>query len=337
MGKPPGKCYPLPLNIAGMGHYVPQNVISSQALEEERSLEPGWCEKNLGIRERRWITGETPSFLGAKAAREALAVAGMEADDIDLIVSASGTAALERGLPDGGPLLQRHLGLEGSGIPCFTMHNNDLGFMLALDNCSAMLNAGRYENILLVCAEVFSRNLDDDNPHVYGLFGDGAAAAVLRPPRPGENSSILGARFETHSAAAADYHSLMGLALSGRTTISPGDLSLHIDSRSFSDHSRRFMAGLLDRFSQERADIRQDIGLFSAPPPGQPFLYSLMVGGAKPQSLDTGMMQWGFCGAAAIPLALCQAVSQGKVARGDRLLLVGAGAGLAVGAMILSY
>ena len=111
----------LPLKIIGLGRYLPERIVPSAEVEALCGLPPGWIERRSGVRERHWATTETSSYMGAQAAREAVAQAGLALSDIDLILNASGTP--EQAIPDGGPLIQRQLGLGGSGIPCLSVHN----------------------------------------------------------------------------------------------------------------------------------------------------------------------------------------------------------------------
>jgi len=82
----------LPVKIAGMGRYLPSRVVPSSEVETLCGLPPGWIEKRTGVRERRWVSGESNAFLAAKAAREAINNASLTLQDIDLIINASGAA-----------------------------------------------------------------------------------------------------------------------------------------------------------------------------------------------------------------------------------------------------
>src|ERR1051325_5018268 len=109
-----------PLKIVGTGHYAPKRVVPNSEVEAMCNLPAGWIEQKTGVRERRWVTNETSTFMGAQAARQAAADAGMKLNDIDLIIHASAT--WPQAVPDGAHLIQRELGLESSGISCMTVH-----------------------------------------------------------------------------------------------------------------------------------------------------------------------------------------------------------------------
>ena len=145
---------PQPLKIVGLGRYLPRRVVPSAEVEALCGLPAGWIEQRSGVRERHWATTETSSYMGAHAAREAVAEAGLALSDLDLIINASGTP--EQAIPDGGPLVQRQLGLGRSGIACLSVHATCLSFLAAIDLSANLLATGRYQLILIVTSEIGS-------------------------------------------------------------------------------------------------------------------------------------------------------------------------------------
>lgn len=336
MDKLSDQCYPLPLKIIGMGRYLPKRVISSNELEEKYSLEKGWCEAKLGVAQRRWVEDETPSFMGAEAAREAIGEAGLDPDDIDLIINASGTASLERGLPDGGPLLQQQLGLESSGIPAFSVQNNCLSFMLALDVCATLLATGRYQVILAVSSEILSLNLDSNNPHVYGLFADGSAAAILTRTPEGENSALHSGRFETYGNSSTYLQSLLGKKLESEENLNPRDLTLQMDEKAFIENGNKYTHQLLEILFKTQNIDRKNIDIVIPQQVGKAYLEPL-TRLFPPEKVKSIINHFGNCGAASLPMALYEAIKNKELVRGNRFLLTGVGAGMSTGAMILTY
>ncbi len=155
----------LPLKIIGLGRYLPARVVPSREVEVLCGLPAGWIERRSGVRERRWAAGangETSSFMGAQAAREAVAEAGLALTDIDLILNASGTP--EQAIPDGGPLIQRQLGLGQSGIAALSVHATCLSFLAAIDLSATLLATGRYHRILIVTSEIGSVGINFKEP-----------------------------------------------------------------------------------------------------------------------------------------------------------------------------
>ena len=197
----------LPIKIAGVGRYLPERVVPSAEVEALCGLPPGWIERRSGVRERHWATTETSSYMGAQAAREAVAEAGLALSDIDLIMNASGTP--EQAIPDGGPLVQRQMGLGSSGIACLSVHATCLSFLAALDLCANLLATGRYQRILIVTSEIGSVGINFKDPESASLIGDAAAAAVVVRTPPGEAAALSAARLETYGDGA-DFTAIRG-------------------------------------------------------------------------------------------------------------------------------
>ncbi|HNO32260.1 MAG TPA: hypothetical protein PKI78_10780, partial [Anaerolineales bacterium] len=124
----------IPLKIIGLGRYLPKRVVPSAELEAMCGVPAGWVERRNGVRERRWVTDETSSFMSAEAAKEALDEAKLKPGQLDLIINASGTG--EQAIPDTGALIQRQLGLGNSGIPAMTVHTTCLSFVAGMDVAS---------------------------------------------------------------------------------------------------------------------------------------------------------------------------------------------------------
>ncbi len=193
----------LPLKILGVGRYLPERTVPSSEVEALCGLPAGWIERRSGVLERRWVTresGETASHMGAQAAREAVAEAGLALTDLDLILNASGTP--EQAIPDGGPLIQRQLGLGSSGIACLSVHATCLSFLAALDLSANLLATGRYRHILIVTAEIGSAGINVREPESASLMGDAAAAVVVSRTPPGEAACLQAARLETYGDGA---------------------------------------------------------------------------------------------------------------------------------------
>ncbi len=325
-----------PLRIAGVGRYIPDREVYNEELEERFGGEPGWISKHLGIDRRFWAEGETPSEMGAEAAGEALAQAGIDAEDIDLIINASGTASFERILPEGGAMIQQRLGLGESGIPAFTIQAAGMSFVAAMQASAGLLASGRYQSILLVCSELFSRNLDESDPAVYGRFADGAAAVVATLPSAGERSALHGACLRTYGEGSDWMRSHMGLDAFRLQGLQPLDLALKIDRQTFEKQIAARSAEVLDELLALGACGIDDISLFIPQQWGEPYFASLeeRIPGAK---LVRVAGRLGYCGAASLPMALYEAQEKGNLNRGDRLAMFGCDAGLTAGGLLMTY
>ena len=167
--------------ITGVGHYVPENVVTNKDLEKLMPTSDEWIRERTGIVERRYFQEgvDTTANMGANAAREALKMAGLEASDLDMIIFA--TLSPDYVFPGSGVLLQRELGLNL--IPALDVRNQCSGFIYALSVADQFIKTGMYNNVLVVGSEIHSSGLDfsERGRNVSVIFGDGAGAVVLTP------------------------------------------------------------------------------------------------------------------------------------------------------------
>ncbi len=326
-----------PLQIVGLGHYLPSRVVPSSEVEEKCGLKPGWIARKTGVLERRWVNGETSLTMGAAAAREAVENAGIALEDLDLILNASGTQP--QAIPDGAHLLQRELGLEGSGITCMSVHTTCLGFLTAMDVAANFLATGRYKTILIVSADIASCGINFDQPESAALFGDAAGAAVVRRTPDGEASAVNAARIESYSEGA-DY-----TRVSGGGTIKPPngedtsveDNLFHMEGPRVYRLARKYVGPFLENL---RPGLSKGLGTIKQVVPHQASIFAVRAlrrYGVPDERVALTLDRCGNCVAASLPLTLYTAVKEGRIQRGDEFLLVGTGAGLCIGGMILTY
>lgn len=329
---------PYPVRIAGVGRYLPRRVVDNATVERRVGLPLGTIDRtHAGVVTRRWAErDETNSFMAAEAAREALDDAGVEAADLDLIVNASGSQ--EQAVPDGGPLVQRQLGLGESGIPTFTLHSTCLSFLNALDVVGALVQAGRYRKVLVVTSEIPSSSLNPEDIESACLFGDAATAVVLTPTPAGEASAVVRARFETYGDGA-DYTRVLG----GGTRRHPNDPDTRPEDNLFEMDGRRIMAfatrlipGFLERLDPPLL-VGEGVEWVVPHQPSQLALQVLGRYGFEDARIGVTIDHLGNCGAASAPATLYEMVRDGRIQRGDRLLLIATGAGLGLGGVVVVY
>ena len=327
----------VPLKIAGLGRYLPERIVTNPELEALYGLRPGWVEQHNGVRERRRATTETNSSMGAAAATEALTAAGLQISDIDLILNASGTA--EQAIPDTAALIQRALGVGNSGIPCMSVHVTCLSFLAALDVCASFLAAGRYRHILVVSSEISSVGLNPQEPESATLIGDAAAAAVITAAGAGESSQLHHSLFRTY-AEGADHTAVRGGGTRRHPnlpTTSPEDNYFHMDGGSVLRLVRTHVDGYLEELYPGLATGLVDI---DAVVPHQASKVGLRMLGrfGWPDDKVIRTLDWlGNCVAASVPATLYEGVADGRIRRGDKVLLVGTGAGVSMGGLVLTY
>ncbi|MCX6040801.1 MAG: hypothetical protein NTV69_06680 [Caldilinea sp.] len=330
----------LPLLIAGVGRYLPTRIVTNEELEAEHGLAAGWIARYTGVHQRHRVTDETSSYMGAQAAREALDDARMTLADIDLILNASGTP--EQSIPDTGVLIQRQLGVRAAGIPAMSIHATCMSFLVALDISATLIAAGRYRSILIVSTEISSAALNVREPENFTLFGDAAAAAVVTaPPQPwsGVSPAIHRARFETYSEGA-DLAALPG----GGTRLHPNNPALrpehnlfHMDGPGVLRLTRRYGMGFLEQLQPGLSHGLENIDLVIPHQASRMGLKMLGAFGWPDTKVMRTLDMLGNCIAASIPVTLYEAVRQSRLRRGDRALLVGTGAGISLGGVILTY
>lgn len=327
----------LPVKILGLGHYLPPRVVTNEQVEARCGLTPGWVARRTGVLQRRWVDGESSSWMGAQAARRALEAAELRLGDIDLILNASGTQ--QQAIPDGAPLIQRELGLGDSGVPCFSVHATCLSFLMALQVGARFLMTDECRHILIVSADIASCGLNFNQPESAALLGDAAAAAVIGLPKETDTSKIHAVHFATYGQGA-ELTQIRG----GGSQCPPNHPDTTPEDNLFQmnglqvlkltrKHGTAFLETLRPGLSSGLPGIRWVVP-HQASKMGMELMYAY---GWPHDRVITTLERFGNCVAASLPLTLYEAVRLGQVQRGDEVLLVGTGAGLSIGGMILTY
>ena len=179
--------------IAGIGHYVPERIVKNEELITYMDTTNEWIIERTGIEERRYAEKhkQTPSSMGATAAKIAIERAGITPEDIDFIIFA--TLSPDYYFPGCGVLLQRELGITKTEIGALDIRNQCTGFVYGISVADQFIKSGMYKNILLVGAEMHSMGMDftDDGRAVTVIFGDGAGAVVLQPTMDNDKGILI--------------------------------------------------------------------------------------------------------------------------------------------------
>lgn len=327
------------MKIIGTGMYTPSRVVKSYELDQKLSLPSGWTFDKSGVETRYYVTDETASYMGAQAAKEAVKKAGISLKDIDCIVSGSGT--MEQPIPCNAALIQKELGLEMSGIPCFDVNTTCLSFVKALDLVSYLIDAGRFQTVLIVTSEISSVGLNYKQKESSILFGDGAAAVVVQRTPENESSKVITSHMETYSAGAF-YSEISG----GGTKFHPREHNEETEDRFlFSMNGRlifRLSSKLLPAFMDKLLE-NTSIGMndLKAVVPHQASGMAMRILQKKLTIPDhvfiNNIKDYGNTIAASIPIALHETIVSGKIQRGDLVMLIGTSAGLSIGGIIFEY
>jgi 3-oxoacyl-[acyl-carrier-protein] synthase III len=325
------------VRFAGVGRYLPERIVPSSEVAARCGVSTSILEERSGVRERRWAdqkAGETASWMGAKAAFEALSYAEIEPDELDLIINASGTP--EQAIPDDAPLLQLEMGLGESGISCMSVHSTCLSFLSAVDVAASFLSTGRYERILIVSSELASVGLNFEQPESSSLFGDAAAAAVLVRSETGQDSRLEAIRFETYGKGAhlTEIRGCGTRRPPNNVNTDPKDNLFDMNGpeilRMAMQHAPPFLENLRPGLTLDCTDI--DV-LIAHQPSAAGIAAFKQLGWSDEQIVKT-LENLGNCVAASIPCTLYEAVQTQRLRRGDRFLMLGTGAGLSLGGII---
>jgi 3-oxoacyl-[acyl-carrier-protein] synthase III len=328
----------LPVKIAGLGWYLPERRVSSAELAERLKVAPGVIERTTGVYERRYASGETASGMGAAAARMALEQAGVASEALDAVIGAS--SAPQQCIPCTAALVQRELGAPEGRSLCFDINATCLSFLVALQTAAQFIAAGVYRHILIYSSEIASPSLNPNQWESAALFGDAAAAAVLTRSAPGEPSAIWHAQFATYSSGAD-----LTQCLGGGTLHHPNDPRTTPEMNLFQmqglavfRQAVRIMRPFVGQFFEALGWEREQVDVVvphQASRHGVEQLSDRL--GFRDEQVFTNLRERGNCVAASIPLALAEAVHGGRIRRGDRVLLLGTGAGLTAGALALTF
>lgn len=306
--------------VAGVGHYLPKKVVPNCEFEKTLDTTDEWIRTRSGIERRHFADDtETTSFMATTAARSALAMAGVSADDVDAIIVATSTADLT--FPSAATMVQSALGMTRGFA--FDVQAVCAGFVFALSNANALIVSGQAHRVLVIGAETFSRIMDWTDRGTCVLFGDGAGAVVIE--RSADAPTLLGWDLMSDGSAA-------------------GILSCEHGGKIFMNGKEVFRRAVLavekaGRNALERAGVNiDDIALVV------PHQANIRIIDAALKRLDIPLEKaamvlerTGNTSAASIPLALVDALDNDRVAPGDLVLMVGFGAGMSSAAAVIRW
>jgi 3-oxoacyl-[acyl-carrier-protein] synthase III len=305
--------------IASVAAWLPERIVENEELARPLGVDSQWIASRTGIHRRRRVDGEGLVDLAAGAGAKALALAGVEPSELDLVLVA--TCTPDHLLPHAAPLVASRLGASSAGA--MDVGAACTGFLSALSLAAAQLEAARARAALVVGAEVLSRVTDFSDRRTAGLFGDGAGAAVLTHRGPGLIGPIAlrsdGARAEF---IRADHEERL-VRMNGRATFRAAVAAM-------SDTTQQVVsdAGLaldeIDLFVYHQANSR----IISA--------VGERLGLPAGRVIDC-LAEYGNTSAASIPIALSEAAANGLLRPGTRVLLSAFGAGLTWGAGIVEW
>ena len=321
--------------IIGTGSYLPEKRVTNQELTDQlaaKGIETSdeWITTRSGIAARHFAApDEKSSDLAVHAAKSALDMAGLQPNDIDLIIVASSTPDFFGSFPSTACIVQQKLGITNPGA-AVDVQAVCSGFVYALSTADAFIRAGVHKNVLVIGAEVFSRILDFSDRTTCVLFGDGAGAVVLSAS---EEPGILATAM--HADGSHSSILCMPNTFGGATA---GEAYLYMDGPAVFKLAVSVLAKVADEALTKAQMQAEQIDWLI---PHQANL-RIMSSTAKKLGLPLEKMvvtvdQHGNTSAASIPLALDAAVRDGRVKRGQNIMLEGVGGGFTWGAVLAKF
>ncbi|WP_339633448.1 beta-ketoacyl-ACP synthase III [Bizionia echini] len=331
--------------IIGLGHYVPDNVVTNDDLSKLMDTNDAWIQERTGIKERRWVvkgSDDTTATMGVKAAKVAIERAGIDKDDIDFIIFA--TLSPDMYFPGPGVQVQHALNIKTVGA--LDVRNQCSGFVYALSVADNFIKTGMYKNILVIGSELHSHGLDvtTRGRGVSVIFGDGAGAAILT--REEDTSKGI---LSTHLHSQGEHAEELVLVAPGMGKRWVNDILADNDSNdeSYYPHmnGQFVFKNAVVRFSEvimeglEKNNLPVDAIDMLIPHQANLRISQFIQ---KKFSLSddqvfNNIQKYGNTTAASIPIALTEAWEQGKIKEGDTVVLAAFGSGFTWGSVIIKW
>ena len=335
--------------IKGYGYYVPDNVVTNDDLSKLMTTNDEWITERTGIKERRHRKNrndseETTAVFAKRASEKAQEKAGLTAKDIDFIVFA--TLSPDYYFPGSGVLLQDLLGCDTIGA--LDVRNQCSGFVYAMSVADAFIKSGTYKNILVVGAEIHSFGLDfsDEGRGVSVIFGDGAGAVILSATEDENEEGILAINLHSEGKYAEELAVKFGgtkYGWSDRLLTEPEAVTkdmlypLMNGNFVFKHAVTRFPESLMEALNKA-GKKPEDLDMFI------PHQANLRISqfvqqkmGLPDDKVYNNIQKYGNTTAASIPIALCEALDEGKVKKGDLVCLTAFGSGFTWGSVLFKY
>lgn len=318
--------------VLGCGCYLPARVLTNEELAKKVDTSDEWIVQRTGIHERRIAApNELTSDLALRAAQAALAHAKVDASTIDLVVVATSTP--DNTFPASAVSVQAGLGIRQGAA--FDLQAVCSGFVFGLSTVDSMLRTGKFKRALLIGAETFSRILDWNDRTTCVLFGDGAGAMVLEAQEQPGKSDDRGV-LTTH--LRSDGRHKMKLYVDGGPSSTQTVGHLRMEGREVFKHAVAMITDVIDDAFKATGYTANDIDWFVPHQANRRIIEgSAHKLGIDPAKVVITVDRHGNTSAASIPLALCDAITDRRIKRGDLVLLEAMGGGFTWGSALVRW
>lgn len=316
----------------GCGRYLPEKILTNEELAGKVDTSDEWIVQRTGIRERHIAAqGETTSDLGTKAALSALENAGIAASSIDLIILATSTP--DYTFPASAVQIQENLGMR-SGV-AFDMQAVCSGFVFAMTTADMYIRAGQAKRAMVIGAETFSRILDWNDRTTCVLFGDGAGAVILEGV---ESAGTMRDRGILTSHLRSDGSHRDKLYVDGGPSTTRTTGFLRMEGREVFKHAVGMITDVVyDAFAATGLQA-DDLDWFVPHQANERIIdASARKLGIPPEKIIKTVSKHGNTSAASIPMALYEGVQDGRIKKGDTVMLEAMGGGFTWGAVLLNW
>lgn len=316
--------------LVGFGGYLPEKIVTNQELSERIDTSDEWIRERTGIRQRHIVSGEeTCASMAAEAARQAIAFAGLSVDDIDAVIVA--TCTPDQVFPTTAAKVQQILGIK-KGF-AFDVSSACAGFVFGLSVADNFIRNGQAKNVILIGSEVYSRILDWSDRRTCVLFGDGAGAVVLSAEEvvnTTDQKGILGVYLHT------DGHYSDLLYVDGTPSIAEDHCLIRMHGQEVFRHAVTKLSEVVEEALSVHNLKHEDVDWLV---PHQANLRIIAGMGKKLHLPEDRVIitvdRHANTSAASVPLALNEAVRDGRIQKGDLIVIEALGGGLSWGSSLI--
>jgi len=323
--------------ITALGTYVPPRILTNQDLEKMVDTTNEWILERTGIRERHLVDqGVAASDLAVEAVKNLLKSHPIDLQEIDLIVV--GTVTPDMMYPSTACLVQNKLGIHRTWG--FDVSAGCSGFLYALNSGAEFVASGRYKKVLVIGSDVNSSMTDFTDRAVCIIFGDGAGAVLLEPTEDGEDYGIMEIEAQIEGMGGQFLYMPGGGSLhpASHETVDQKMHYIHQDGQQVFKYAVKKMAEMTERVLQKNGLSGSDVGCFIAHQANRRIIVATADRLKMPmEKVIINIDRYGNTTAGTIPLAMQTAVDEGKLKKGDLVLLAAVGAGFTSGATLLRW